>query len=64
MSSSSLPAEPLHAPQGPLNERQLNATAALAYLDSVKAKCAAIGRQDLYNTFLGIMKEFKSRQYV
>jgi hypothetical protein len=43
-------------------ERQLNVTDALSYLDAVKVQFA--DRPDVYNHFLDIMKEFKGQLYV
>jgi paired amphipathic helix protein Sin3a len=40
-------------------ERQLNVTDALSYLDAVKVQFA--DRPDVYNHFLDIMKEFKGQ---
>lgn len=43
-------------------DRQLNVTDALTYLDEVKAQFA--DQPDVYNQFLDIMKEFKNEQCV
>lgn len=46
--------------EGDGEERQLNVTDALSYLDAVKIQFA--DRPDVYNHFLDIMKDFKSQQ--
>lgn len=46
------------ANQSDANERPLNVTDALSYLDAVKTQFAE--RPDVYNMFLDIMKDFKS----
>jgi paired amphipathic helix protein Sin3a len=43
-------------------ERQLNVTDALSYLDAVKFQFSE--RPDVYNHFLDIMKDFKGQLYV
>jgi histone deacetylase complex regulatory component SIN3 len=49
-------------PPGDGEERQLNVTDALSYLDAVKVQFG--DRPDVYNHFLDIMKDFKGQLYV
>jgi hypothetical protein len=54
---------PAQSPQGaPLQDRQLNVTDALSYLDAVKSRFH--DRTDVYNRFLDIMKYFKTQVLV
>jgi paired amphipathic helix protein Sin3a len=47
---------------GSNNNRPLNVTDALSYLDAVKVQFH--DKPDVYNHFLDIMKDFKSQMYV
>ena len=53
---------PLSYIEGQPQERQLNVTDALSYLDAVKVQFQ--DQPDVYNQFLDIMKDFKSQLYV
>lgn len=55
------PSQPADVSSGP-QERPLNVTDALSYLDSVKMQFQE--KPDVYNRFLDIMKDFKSQLYV
>ena len=50
------------ASNGSNNNRPLNVTDALSYLDAVKVQFH--DKPDVYNNFLDIMKDFKSQMYV
>ena len=58
-SLSSVRLPPLSYVEGQSQERQLNVTDALSYLDAVKAQFQ--DQPDVYNQFLDIMKDFKSQ---
>jgi Paired amphipathic helix repeat len=60
-SSNEIPAVPA-ASNGSNNNRPLNVTDALSYLDAVKVQFH--DKPDVYNNFLDIMKDFKSQMYV
>ena len=60
-SSNGIPAVPA-ASNGSNNNRPLNVTDALSYLDAVKVQFH--DKPDVYNNFLDIMKDFKSQMYV
>jgi len=56
---SNVPLPPLSFVEGQPQERQLNVTDALSYLDAVKVQFQ--DQPEVYNQFLDIMKDFKSQ---
>lgn len=59
---SAVPASNSVQSNGSNNNRPLNVTDALSYLDAVKVQFH--DKPDVYNHFLDIMKDFKSQMYV